>query len=66
MKECLPHLVVTIGVLFGIFYGFASVRESFEQRMRAKTVMINYDAPITEKQIENVLGIKEPDDDDCD
>jgi hypothetical protein len=64
MKECLPHLVVTIGVLFGIFYGFASVRESFEQRMRAKTVMINYDQP-TEKQIENVLGVKEPDD-DCD
>jgi hypothetical protein len=64
MKECLPHLVVTIGVLFGIFYGFASVRESFEQRMRAKTVMINYDQP-TEKQIENVLGVKEPED-DCD
>jgi len=64
MKECLPHLVVTIGFLFGIFYGFASVRESFEQRMRAKTVMINYDQP-TEKQIENVLGVKEPED-DCD
>jgi hypothetical protein len=64
MKECLPHLVVTIGVLFGIFYGFASVRESFEQRMRAKTVMINYDQP-TEKQIENVLGVKQPED-DCD
>jgi hypothetical protein len=64
MKECLPHLIVTIGVLFGIFYGFASVRESFEQRMRAKTVMINYDQP-TEKQIENVLGVKQPED-DCD
>jgi hypothetical protein len=64
MKDCLPHLVVTIGVLFGIFYGFASVRESFEQRMRAKTVMINYDQP-TEKQIENVLGVKQPED-DCD
>ena len=64
MKEHLPHLVVTIGVLFGIFYGFASVRESFEQRMRAKTVMINYDQP-TEKQIENVFGVKQPED-DCD
>jgi len=53
-----------IGILFGIFYGFANVTESFQQTYYAKTVMINYDAPITETQIERTLGVKKRPDDD--
>jgi hypothetical protein len=64
MKDHMPQLILMIGVLFGVFYGFANVTESFQQKMYAQTVMINYDAPITETQIERTLGVKKRPDDD--
>jgi hypothetical protein len=64
MKNALCNLFIMIGILFGIFYGFANVTESFQQTYYAKTVMINYDAPITETQIERTLGVKKRPDDD--
>lgn len=62
----ISFLIVAIGILFGILYGFTipisrplTIDESFST-FRAQTVLLNPELPLDEEKISSSLGIQKP------